>query len=459
MKEKTKIITGEEHNTFVAKAEPGRIYADFSNILQEIKPLHGICNSRRTYGEPLPEILEAGIPYTRLHDTFGEYGGNSVVDIPNIFRDFDADPDDPASYDFAFTDAYLQGLAASGLKIVYRLGVTIENGFNIKPLRIAPPADYLKWAKICAHIIRHYNYGWANGFHYNIEYWEIWNEPEQPSMWSGTRDDYLEFYKVAATYLKEQFPELKIGGYACSGFCAYANKEAAKNPKYYSFLTFFDAFLDFVRRENLPFDFFSWHYYPKTAADLLLTQEYAEKKLEEYGFGHVEIIIDEWNYMDWSIEDRFDAQKEMPGATCVASVFCTMQKQTRVAKMMYYDGQPASHYGGLYYFPSEKVSKTYYVLRMFNTLYRLGHEVYSVAPETDNVFALAATDGSGRHAMLITNINGRERFVEISAMGVSGRPECTVLDSTRVFLPTAALWQNDGRIRLPGMSVILLEWR
>ncbi|MBI4578450.1 MAG: hypothetical protein HY718_02035 [Planctomycetes bacterium] len=48
--------------------------------------------------------------------------------------------------------------------------------------------DFAKWAKICVNIIRHYNEGWADGFHYNIRYWEIWNEPNVGnSMRSGTR--------------------------------------------------------------------------------------------------------------------------------------------------------------------------------------------------------------------------------------------------------------------------------
>ena len=55
-----------------------------------------------------------------------------------------------------------------------------------------PPADAAKWAAICVGIIRHYNEGWANGFHHGIRYWEIWNEPEnRPAMWTGTDEDYL----------------------------------------------------------------------------------------------------------------------------------------------------------------------------------------------------------------------------------------------------------------------------
>ena len=37
----------------------------------------------------------------------------------------------------------------------------IEAGLGIKAYYIYPPADNLKWAKICEGIIKHYNYGWA----------------------------------------------------------------------------------------------------------------------------------------------------------------------------------------------------------------------------------------------------------------------------------------------------------
>ena len=55
-------------------------------------------------------LKEAGIPYSRLHDVGGAYGMFIYVDIPNIFRDFNADENDPQSYDFAFTDLLIKGL-------------------------------------------------------------------------------------------------------------------------------------------------------------------------------------------------------------------------------------------------------------------------------------------------------------------------------------------------------------
>lgn len=60
-------------------------------------------------------LTEAGIPYSRLHDVNGAFGGYKYVDIPNIFRDFSADVDDPESYDFTFTDLLLKQLVNAGV--------------------------------------------------------------------------------------------------------------------------------------------------------------------------------------------------------------------------------------------------------------------------------------------------------------------------------------------------------
>lgn len=107
------------------------ILVDYSHETGSMKPLHGVNNSPIFYNTKLPELMDAGIPYVRTHDTGGAFGGAHLVDTTNIFPDFNADPSDPDSYDFAFTDAYLQPLANSGIQPFYRLGVTIENSYLI----------------------------------------------------------------------------------------------------------------------------------------------------------------------------------------------------------------------------------------------------------------------------------------------------------------------------------------
>ena len=457
-RKKTEMIRKDELNGPGVSYERAAVRLDFSRPGRPIKPLHGIGNSPLTLGKPLPEILEAGIPYTRLHDTGGAYGQNRFVDVPNIFRDFDADPSDPTAYDFAFTDAYLKGLVASGLKIVYRLGVTIENQFDVKPMRIDPPKDFLKWARICEGIINHYNNGWANGFHFNIEYWEIWNEPEQPSMWTGTMEQFFDFYRTVATYLKSKFHTLKFGGYPSSGFCAYSiGGDAAKNPKYQSFLTWFHEFFRFLARTKTPCDFCSWHSYPFDINLLKVEAEYASRVLDENGFQDLEVILDEWNYQDWHYEWKFDLMRSPEAACFVASALCAMQS-LRIDKAMYYDANPSSLYCGLFDFTSGKPLPPYYSLRMFNELYRLGTQAFSRSPENDRCYALAATNGS-THAALMTNLNTRDRELALEVTGAVGAPRLFLLDRHHLYTPTQTILLEASRILLPAQSVVLAIWK
>ncbi|MBO5021618.1 MAG: hypothetical protein J6D52_13220, partial [Clostridia bacterium] len=70
---------------------------------------------------------EAGFPYARNHDAAfcAGYGGEHTVDITAVFPDFDADPYDPASYDFACTDHYSARIMEAGTEVFYRLGQKI----------------------------------------------------------------------------------------------------------------------------------------------------------------------------------------------------------------------------------------------------------------------------------------------------------------------------------------------
>ena len=205
------------------------VQVNFNDIIGKIKPIHATGQPpfgggfRMLNFTPMEHLKNAHIPYCRLHDVQGAFGSNRYVDIPNIFRDFNADETDPANYDFAFTDVMIEAMYQYDLKPIFRLGVTIENQCHIKPLRIIPPEDPAKWARICEHIIRHYNEGWADGFHYGIEYWEIWNEPEngvqgENQMWTGTPLQYFELYDVTAKHLKACFGDtIKVGGYGSCG--------------------------------------------------------------------------------------------------------------------------------------------------------------------------------------------------------------------------------------------------
>ena len=133
------------------------IQADFNQFVGKIKPLHGggqLTISSKGYND-FHLFTDIGVPYSRLHDVGGDFGAGKYVDVPNIFRNFDADENDPESYDFVFTDRLIEDLINAGIEPYFRLGVTIENAAGVKPYTIFPPSDYEKWARVCEHIMAH----------------------------------------------------------------------------------------------------------------------------------------------------------------------------------------------------------------------------------------------------------------------------------------------------------------
>ena len=111
---------------------------DFQKTAGKIKPLHAVNNgpagSRvRRGNSTFAYFKEAGIPYARNHDAsfYVGYGGEYTVDVHRIFRNFDADPTDPASYDFECTDQCVADCFSTDCEVYYRLGSRIEHGKKV----------------------------------------------------------------------------------------------------------------------------------------------------------------------------------------------------------------------------------------------------------------------------------------------------------------------------------------
>jgi len=390
-----------------------------NSVIGKIKELHGVdCApySRNLEGNQVnvyKMFKYGGFPRSRLHDCCGAYGGTYYVDIPNIFRDFDADENLEESYDFHYTDEYIGAIIKSGAQIVYRLGVTIEWGS--KKYTCHPPKDFAKWARICEHIIMHYNKGWANGFHYDIEYWEIWNEPENPPMWTGTMEQFFDLYEVSSKYLKEKFPEIKIGGYGSCGF--YAAFMPDVGAFHESFLTWFDEFLKFVKKNNCPLDFYSWHIYTDKVSEVEASDKYVKEKLDEYGFENVESHLNEWNYGGEG--GGFDQMDTLYGASFAAAALICMQKG-HVDLAQYYCVSAQGSYNGMYEnLRTKAYSPVIHVFAMFKHLFNAKDEV--LVEKSDNEPAvIAASDGKDIYA-LISNYQADDKMIDIKIDGLNGK--------------------------------------
>ena len=377
---------------------------DFAQSTKKaIRPLHGMNSGPRNCAavyDARPQFVEAGIPFVRLHDVEYPYGSGEYVDVPCIFKCFDADENDPGNYNFAQTDEYIRQCMSVGAKIIYRLGVSIEH--NPTKLYTYPPKDFEKWARICEHIIRHYNEGWAGGHHWNIEYWEIWNESDAESTktWAGTQQQFIDFYTVAARHLKSCFPHLKIGG------CGFTGSHPQNVERFLRTVA--------VLNPQVPLDFFSFHCYSATPDRPLALWEQFRATLDEVGYVGAEMLLDEWNYMGaWDAINQpiaYHAMKDFRGASYYAAMLCALQSKTDIFTASYFEATPVKEFCGIFNVGEMRVSiknsttvvptKGFYAFKYFNNLYRMGSEV-AVDCNNDVVQVLAATGECGNGLMVV----------------------------------------------------------
>ncbi len=428
-----------------------------------IKPMHAVNNAPMfwTFCDAFHYLTEANIPYARLHDTGGLLGGGIFVDVANIFPLFHADPEDPANYEFGFTDHLLRELCAAGVKPFYRLGCTIENYHpSIGGRRSFPPADPHKWAVICEHIIRHYNEGWANGYHMDIEYWEIWNEPDnepvasENPMWKGTMEEFFTLYETTANHLKGCYPHLKIGGYASCGFYEILNTKAAEHSNVSSrtgyFIEFFEKFLAHITADGhkAPLDFFSWHSYAGVEENLRFAA-YAREMLDKHGFTHTESILNEWN-------PGIHRRGTLADASQIGAMMAAMQDSS-VDLMAYYDATFESTYGGMFDPVARTPFKAYHTFFAWGELCRLGTQCPIEGTRegnrlTDTLYAVAAgNEDATRRAVLLVNVGG-----ETALQAPAGEWTVCVLDGEHDLEPVGEVREGES-FAVPAEGLVLLR--
>ena len=336
---------------------------------------------------------EARIPYSRNHDSAacGVYGGPYSHDVSCIFPDFDADENDPKNYDFACTDDSILMTLEAGTETFFRLGQTIEH--QVLKHHVHPPKDFDKWARICEHIIRHYNEGWAGGYHLNIRYWEIWNEPDlrdeasiHNETWTGTREQFFDFYETAAKHLKKCFPNLKIGGPALARSVDYASE-----------------FLTEMEKRRVPIDFFSWHIYAGYPEKLTIKAGKYRALLDAHGYTETESILNEYNFVnDWQLGyvRCLKTIHSLKGASFFLACMCAAQPSS-IDMLMYYDTRP-SVFCGIFDFVTYEKLKGYYPMKWYGEFYEDGMREIPADTLPEHVYALCGRGKDGRTRTVLT---------------------------------------------------------
>ena len=430
---------------------------DFSRSAGVMKPqLHGVNHG--------PLCFSGNFDFTAAHKEMGfsrvrpsEPAGTApeTVDVHAIFPLFQAEADDPRNYRFLITDEYLQSILDAGEGLYYRLGETAapdsqgKHGFH-------PPADHAKWARICVNIIRHYNDGWANGFHHGIEYWEIWNEASAVSNWTGTKEEYFDLYAVAAQAIKAHNPRLKVGGGGASGAGAYGR-----------------AFIEFCAREKVPLDFFAWHAGACRPEEFMLQARENRRLLDAAGFSQTESHLNRWSYAPppaigcpaWDTHgaERLARCTGPEGAAFDASSLVFLHDAPVAAAHSFWGRDGSS--GARDFFGVRL--KPFYALKAFGQMLDVPHRVFAEGGVLETGLAVLAGHSTERHIarILLSNFQHPDEPMKLYVRGLpwTGRSVCQtqVVDAAR-NLEVVQTDEHEGsdlviNLRLPPGTVMLLD--
>ncbi len=156
---------------------------------------------------------------------------------------------DKLLYSFFNTDRIWDFLLSIGMRPFVELGFMPEalasghdTVFHYRG-NITPPRDYDQWSTLVRKLVSH----WVD--RYGVEevrqwFFEVWNEPNLPAFWTGSRDDYFELFRHTFLAIKAVDPSLRVGGPA-----------TATNA-------WVEEFLDYCAGNDLAADFVSTHIYP-----------------------------------------------------------------------------------------------------------------------------------------------------------------------------------------------------
>ena len=419
-----------------------------------IKPMNAANNG--PIGPTFKAYKALRVPYGRTHDTpLGEVWSSHVVDINQIFPDWNANVNNPKSYDFDLTDEMLQDMIKAGTEPFFRLGQSIEH--ESKKYGIYPPKDYKKWAKICEHIIRHYTEGWADGHKWDITYWEIWNEPDlddpddrwktDPRTWGGTQEQFYELYEVTAKHLKKCFPHLKIGG------------PAFANPRKYG-----PPFLDYLKKTDTPIDFFSWHMYHRRPVRVSEDVHKVREILDEKGFTNVESILNEWNYnKSWTEKNYYSryVRRSIKAAAFMAGVMSECQNGP-VDMLMYYDLRPNTTWNGAFMPHTYDILPAYWALYYWAELVDYGTQVKSSCEEND-IYTCAAKSADGKVRLIVVRYHETDAEQDIKPVSLSvpagmSVTEVRLTDSERMN-QTIEVDKSAPVLQMERNSVALIEMK
>ena len=293
-----------------------------------------------------------------------------------------------------------------------------------------------------------------SGHHYQIPYWEVWNEVDFEH--SMTPEQYTARYDAAVAAMHQVAPQMKFVGLALAA--------PSQEPR------FFEYFLDPKHHQpGIPLDVISYHFYATPGAD-------QSPEVQQFTFfEQADHFLDVVRYIE-SIRQRLSPTTRTtideigsiaadgagePGKPAApipnsywnlsgamyAYVFAQLTRQgIDVAGESQLVGYPTQ-------FPSVSMvdwktgqpNARYWVLKLLHSNFGPGDKLVNTRITAPNVFGQAFVTRDGQHKILL--VNQRDREVEVTLPVTSGA-NADYVDQTTAF-------QSPGSATLPGDTLAL----
>ncbi len=338
-------------------------------------------------------------------------------------------------YNFVNIDKIVDFFLSIGVKPFFELGfmpTPLASGtqtcFHYKG-NVTMPKDSEEWKEFIRMFVKHLvsRYGIEEC---NKWFFEVWNEPNLPLFFAGTKEDYFDLYKWTAQAIKEVAPSLRVGGPSTS------------------FNSWIPEMIEFCELNDVPLDFLSTHHYPsddplwRVGGNILdFFKEHGDKSMK-YGRGVLKNMTEKTRaqsgkyplyYTEWNVSSRFEEiHDDSYSAEMIVKILADNDGLVEGYSFWTFTdifeefGQhPGLFHGGFGLQTVQGIKKPSY--RAFELLHDMGEKRYSVSSdsESEQTVEVLAVERSGGIRIFVYNHNVPEEPIKPEEFQVSleGFPE------------------------------------
>lgn len=300
-------------------------------------------------------------------------------------------------YDFRQADQLLDLLSAHGVDAYWCYSYVPECLVGPGQDFRHPPSDMGAWERVISAVAGHFHESGRA-----IAYHEIYNEPDNRDFFVGSRQDYLAMYGRAARAIRAVDPEARVGGPSL----AFSD-------------SWVEPFLDCITGEQLPLDFFSFHYYPGVPYSAPNVQGVVSMVRHELGrrphLATTEMHLNEYNSLPINYPEDGPQQKHGLAAALLSD-YCYFVSQPCLTKVHWaqFMDTGGSNWSGMISIDGRRKA-------VFNA-----YRIYAMMPVDRRAVSVDGPPGLGgmassddhRSGVVVWNRSGAAQPVKLSLSGV-----------------------------------------